>query len=498
MHNSLPESHLENITLPDESQGGSEVSGAINLKNRPWLQVYVSNITEDVSDLIENMLPKQRRHEIRENALTADRDVAMLVGNGEQVLILPVKPDDLFLKHLDEVVRPVKRWILVPSKNTGYTSTDAKNDPKIISKLIKLGEKYRFRMVSYSASSEFFKLVQHLQSKGLEIVTPEAPESDKREVVDRFGSKTGLRQFYESNASFFGAVMISPGKVCSDHLEAASEAAKIYTRTGGVVLKIPKGHSGVGVMIIKKNSLPAGLRASRQAILEKLQVQPYWQKFPICVEELIKIDTKIAGGNPNVECLVTDKGEVKFLYYCGMRISGDGTFQGIEIGRNVVPSKLMTQLQKAGKFLGKSYYQAGYRGYFDVDCLVDRAGHLFMSESNVRRTGGTHVYHLATAILGKNCFKQYYILSNNYFSLPKWSAMVKKYPNLKEQGGGWTFVQAAALLQPILFDPVHRRGLIIAAANTLQMNKLTYVIIGHHRDDALAIEQKLKKLVGVS
>ena len=54
--------------------------------------------------------------------------------------------------------------------------------------------------------------------------------------------------------------------------------------------------------------------------------------------------------------------------------------------------------------MGEQYAKAGYRGYYDVDFIAGRGGELFITESNVRRTGGTHVYAVASRLFGKRVY----------------------------------------------------------------------------------------------
>jgi hypothetical protein len=164
-----------------------------------------------------------------------------------------------------------------------------------------------------------------------------------------------------------------------------------------------------------------------------------------------------------------------------MRVSREGVFKGIEIHRNVLPENVRAQLLTYGETIGKTYAAAGYRGYFEVDCVYTKDKRLLITESNVRRTGGTHVYHTAKRLVGPDFMDQAYILSNNAYPL----AAAREL----------TFQDVYNKLQPILFSPETKDGLVIASINGLKYNTFAYIIIGHDKETAYKIEAEMERLL---
>jgi len=247
------------------------------------------------------------------------------------------------------------------------------------------------------------------------------------------------------------------------------------------VIKTNKGHSGMGVLLYRKGDLPKKYQGCFKKIVEVFGKDSYWKKFPIVVESLVIPNPRIGGGFPNAEFLIKKNGEVKLLYYCGMRVSKEGVFGGVEINEEVLPRRVASRITDIGYLIGEQYAHDGYRGYFDIDFIAGKRGNIFVNESNVRVTGGTHVYQAAIELAGRNFMKKSYVLSDNVFEIPG-----KKI---------FSFNKLHKLMEPLLFDRKTKEGLVIASSNLLLQGKLAYIIFGKNKKRALAIEEEMKRLL---
>lgn len=446
-------------------------------------QVYVSNLSEDVWEFITSLSTPTKKYEVNENAFLSDRDIFCLDPKKRSILIVPIALDPAFLKYYQGLLHNQLVEIWVPAKHSGEICHDIQADPQLWKKLLQLSKSETIELKSYSASREFFALLKALREKGAKVETSESPVPENAWVVDFFGSKTGIRQLVQqiqANARKRSTWM-SPGYISSNCANTAAMAADFYIKHNGVVIKTNKAHSGAGVMIVHPNQLPHEYFACSSYFLELFAKEKYWQQFPSVVEEYLHADTSMGGGNPNGEFLITPDGKVKFLYSCGLRVTKEGVFKGIEIGPNIFPKAILNRILVFGKEIGKALSQSGYRGYFDIDCVYTKTGKLFLAESNVRRTGGTHVYHAAHQLLGRNSQKHAFILSNNTYALPAEKT--------------FTFSQTQDSLEPLLFSRKKKEGVILVAANILKQNKLSYIVIGKDKKSALAIETKMEKLL---
>jgi hypothetical protein len=189
----------------------------------------------------------------------------------------------------------------------------------------------------------------------------------------------------------------------------------------------------------------------------------------------------IGGGSPNVEFKIAKSGRIDFLYFCSSRVTKEGVFKGVEINDDVIPEKQATQIMDTGFYIAERYTAAGYRGYFDVDFTAGKNGKIYVNESNVRRTGGTHVYHTAETLFGEDFIYDVYTLSNNLYALP--------------DGYKPVFTELLEKMAPVLFDKKTGEGMVIVSENVLAMGYLGYIIFGKTRKRAIEIEERMKELL---
>jgi len=445
--------------------------------------VRIFNLSEDVWPFIETMGNKKARmSEIEENANLADRDLFSMAEEFEFTFITPKKLDPRFVDYFIKVCMMREMEVLVPKKSSGLICEDILLDKVIMKRLLELGKSCKRLVLSaYSTSPYFLHLVSELRKNGVDVRTPEAPDEANAWTVNFYGSKSGIRQLTQINGAIRADLKMPNGVVSSGVLDSARIAANKYIKEDGVVIKTNKGHSGMGVLIFRKGDLPKKYRECQKKIVEIFNGDNYWEKFPIVVESLVKPNPRIGGGFPNAEFLIKKDGEVKLLYYCGMRVDDKGVFGGVEIGEEVLPRRVTSRITDIGYLIGEQYAEDGYRGFFDIDFIAGKGGEIFVNESNVRVTGGTHVYQAAVELAGREFMKKVYVLSNNNYAISN--------KNI------FTFDKLHKLMKPILFDRKTREGLVIASSNLLAMRKLAYIIFGKNKRRALAIEAEMKRLL---
>lgn len=447
--------------------------------------VYISNLSEDVWPFISNISDSQaRENEIEENAYLSDRNLFSLVGEDRIVLITPAKISPEFIEYFKSLFGKKKQIeIIVPSFHSGKICEDIIKDEKVVNDLIRIANSVKkLTLISYTNSPYFFNLIRFLKSRGIEVYTPEAPSEEDAWTVNFFGSKSGIRQVAQMGSAKEPDLIMPEGVIVSGIADAAKIAAKKYIKENGVVIKTNKGHAGMGLMIFRPGDLPASYEEANAEILKRMQEDAYWEKFPIIIESLVRVNQNMAGGFPNVEFKIQKSGKIEFLYFGGMRITKDGVFKGMEINDSVLDDRIETQMIDTGFYIAEQYAANGYRGYFDVDFIAGKNGKLYVTESNVRMTGGTHVHAIAEALFDKDYIYDTYIISNNIYSLPK-------------KGKKYDFAYVKEALKPILFNKKTKEGLIVAFENLLKQNKLGYVIFGKNKKRALEIESKMEALL---
>lgn len=440
------------------------------------LQIYISNLSEDVWPFISQMPAKVRQDEIAENASLSDRDLFSFAGQNNIIVILPQKIEPSFVNYFQELFGNKNFHILTPKNHSGETSHDLWQDKQLLSQIEKISANHSpINLVSYSASSQFYELLNKLKTLHQTIANPESPKETDSWTVNFFGSKSGIHQLANTLD-----LIASPAFVVSGVSIAAKIAANFYLNHRGVVIKTNKGHSGAGIVMFRHQELPSDNQDRIKTISKELKAN-YWQKFPIVIEKFIPADPSIGGGFPNAEFKILSNGQVKLLYHCGMRVTRDGVFKGVEINQQVLSTKIISQIVNTGFIIGEKMAEFGYRGYFDVDFVAGKDKKMYLTESNVRRTGGTHVYHTAKALFGDKFLHQTYVLSQNMFALPKPKHLV--------------FTTLLQTLKPILFNKKSKEGLVITSANLLSQNKFGYIIFARNKARALQLEKNMETLL---
>ncbi len=441
------------------------------------LHIHVSNISEDVWDFITTLPKEKKEFEIRENAELSDRDLFCFLKKENLIVIMPKSIDEDFLHSFERQFPRKYLQVLYPKKHTGALSTDVVNDSKLFTLLLNTIQKFdKVEMTSYSSTPQFQQLKEAVLQQANNVSFPETPQDTW--MVEYFGTKAGFRQ-NQYNQKGKKQFPMCEGVSLMGVTSASQAAAYLYKQFPGVVIKTNKGHAGMGVLILQKGDLDEKKDLAQQ-IAAKMTEQ-YWQIFPIVIEEFVPCDHAIGGGFPNAECFVRADGKTEYLYSCGMRVNAHGEFKGVEIGKGAMKPADEKKLEIYGKRLGSMYTETGYIGYFDVDCLAAKDGTIFVSESNVRRTGGTHVYLCAVDLFGKKFASKTYALSNNLYVIQD------KKPR--------TFLQLEKTLQPILFSSSTNEGVLIVAANLLHRGVFGYIIFAQNKKKAYSIEEKMERLL---
>lgn len=445
--------------------------------------IYFFNMSEDVWPFIQMISdPAAKKAEIEENANLSDRELFSIAKINNPIFIGPKPIQADFLNYFLDLVKIKNLQIFTPQKHSGELCSDCLDDPVLFKKLVEIGKSVkRLILVPYSSTFQFYELIDALKKEGITIYTPESPDEEDAWTVNFFGSKSGIRQLSQIGAAEEPDLLISDGLICVGIIDAARIAANKYLKEDGVVIKTNKGHSGAGVLIFRENDLPHTYKECEEAIYEILKKDSYWNAFPIIIESLVNVNPFIGGGFPNVEFRIKRNGEINFLYSCGIRVTKDGVFHGVEINKDVINDRINTRLIDTGYYVGEQLSAAGYRGSYDLDFIAGRNNQIYVTESNVRRTGGTFSYEATSLLIGKNFMIDAYTLTNTAYQL-SFSRPI-------------TFIALFERLKSILYNHQNKEGVVIASANLLAQNKLAYIIFGKNKKRALFIEDTLHQLL---
>ena len=163
--------------------------------------------------------------------------------------------------------------------------------------------------------------------------------------------------------------------------------------------------------------------------------------------------------------------------FAGTAIS---SFGGVTIGKDILGKKETKELTRLGKIVGKKYWEMGYRGYFDIDVVVEKdTKQIYLIETNARRTGGTHVYDIAKKLFGSGWEQNNFLISNDQFCYGK------KVMSPKD-----IFDKCKDLLYPI---DNHKSGIIITLIDE-KRPAFGFVVGGRNKVECLKMYKELIKL----
>lgn len=439
-----------------------------------YQSMFIGNIAEVAKPLVELMQARGREHEVFEDHALGDR--FMFATGDNRILITPLPIDKAFWKDTEERIS-LKNWVNYSPGILSDSVCQAIIDDKVLLKKVMeaVEENPEIEVMAYTATDEFIGLVKFLRGKGLKFKTPEMPLEGAEWTEKFFGSKAGFRQ----TVNQIRMTEMPEGMVCYNGEEILGWAKYILDKYEGVVLKTNRGLAGAGLRILRKKEI--GERDLKEVVNEILVSEPYWMKEPVIVEAMVEADLMAAGGNPNVELKIAGN-KVEKLYFCGMRVTREGVFKGVEIGKGVAPKAMEELLYKWGIMWGEYLKNAGYRGFYDMDCIAGTDNKIWPLESNTRRTGGTHLYELGVRLFGKDFAENNYVAGNNIAEAPKFYN--KNFETLKTELGD-------------LFYPMKgkKEGVIVTVCSLLVEGKIGYGVVGADKKRVEEVEKEFLKRI---
>lgn len=440
--------------------------------------IFFANLSETALSLAHLMSEKNRKMEIDEDHALCERFI--FSKGDDRVLITPLPVNPVMKAHVSEIMGFNNILNLSPSNIGESLSESVLKDRNLLRKLEKIiGDNPGIDIVAYVSSEEFMRVVTYLKSRKLKFVTSEIPEPENNWTVAFFDSKAGFRQLTTFMDN--GFPKMPKGIVCDSIEEIIGSVRYFFNNGMNCVMKANRGLAGAGLRIMKRRDFAK--KNLRQELEKIFKENPFWSGDIVVVEEYIDPNFLIGGGAPNIELKVS-KDRVRSLYCCSMRVNDQGVFQGIEIGKGTYSKYMEKKLIRHGITFGKLLKKFSYNGHFEIDFVAGKDNRLYPIESNVRRTGGTHIYDAAKRLLGKNFEKDYYLTSMDFQDAPKLKG--RSYGQMKE------------LVRDLLY-PLNgkKEGVVVTIFNHLYVKwgKIGYFVVSSDKKSAYAIENAFIKRV---
>lgn len=294
------------------------------------------------------------------------------------------------------------------------------------------------------------------------------PDRALREVLYSLNTKSGFREVAEELG-----LRVVPGVYCEGQRALATAVEKMLENTCGVIVKYDRSSNGYGHMVIRRKDVTLqNLYGYLDARTASFSEQPH----NFTVETLMPFISV-----PSIE-MVIDDASVRCLYPCEQRCL-NSSFVGMVTPPFNLSSEIKHELLCAGRLFGEYVRDLGFRGVCDVDAGVIPDGTLYVTETNLRRTGGTYLDTLVRRLIGVD-----------YQETHVWCADARTGAIERDFFKGWSAIRDAGLA----FDPIAGRGVILTADTLAIDQKWRYLVVAPAIEEATDIEAKLEEALLLS
>ncbi|MFG2334990.1 GNAT family N-acetyltransferase [Streptomyces yangpuensis] len=208
----------------------------------------------------------------------------------------------------------------------------------------------------------------------------------------RYESKAAAHGLFERILADGG----HPGIVLPSQVRAATRwaaARLLAARAGagkGTVLKSEHGVGGSGTTVVTAGQVRAA--GGARAVLRRLP------RGPLLVEEFVEGPADPGAVRDLTYDGFVDRGGVVHEVGAALMDVTEGAYRGATVGPGAVPERAEKPLLAFGAAVGRELAACGYRGWFDVDFVVDGEGRLAPTETNLRLTGPAIAFMVAARL----------------------------------------------------------------------------------------------------
>lgn len=398
----------------------------------------------------------------------------------DDVLVLPVTPEDAFLHYVTALTRTQCESLrVVTPQGWAVDSTltpDILNDPRLLTAIREaIGGRAITGILALWPDTAVAKLSRSL---GIQSVMPGYG------FVDQAGGVlANSKSFFRAIANGVG-VPIPEGAVCTSPKTA--ETAILDLLGGGPVIvkhDYLSGGRGNEILSTEEGVRPIGARRTVK-VSGQADVKRYLQD---------RWDWLSAGGRgrPIAERYFRDS-SAYFAEYAvmddGVHLAGDGEMISAPyaIGQ-VMPAiglepQVLDEVCDGSRRLAEAMRAIGYRGMLSPDAIVTPQREIFFTEFNGRMTGSTHIYEgIGKRVVGQGYGKDRVILE-------------RAWPE------GWSVESFASAIERVSavgldYDPVSRTGVVWTNAFD-NVKGVMYCIVAEDLDAAWVRDRQLKSVFG--
>lgn len=372
-------------------------------------------IFSNIAEAFENTINKIKNSKQKKDRIAIEHnlcDRTLLWEGDNKLVITPFEiPKNIF--NLNKTILGFKNVKnLFPDKIDISLSDATRKDKAMLKNLCDIiAENPGVRISPYCVTEKFIDLIEYLKFKGLVFSVLEIPKEESRWLVMYLDSKIGSRAEIGRIKSV--SKNVPEGIICKNEKEVIKVAIWFYKNGCSCALKSNFGESGWGTLFIKKEDFKNEIEIEKY-IKKEFKIDAIWKNELTLVEEYVTTNKKLFNSSPSSELFLSDKG-AEITYLCDQVMGNKGDFLGVALGKNLLNKKVDIEIRKISLEIGKRFWKLGYRGFFDIDFMLSNDNVACIIETNMRRTGGTHVYDFAKTLFGSNWEEKCFILSQDSF-----------------------------------------------------------------------------------
>lgn len=458
------------------------------LKNPPKT-IFVANGREFFSP-IDKFVPQAHQDEF----VQTDRDETdpMIFELGDDKIMFV--PQSIDPEYIDDVVNLFGfkniSIIQIPESGSGL-SKDILSDRDTYGMIQQtISRDPNIEVIPWGHTAQFQELHGSLLQQGMIFKSPETPLENSLWHPDYANTKLGTREILKRVQIAHPELRmnIPEGFPCAD-IDLALQVAKYFVGSGkGLVLKANLGAAGIGVFVFSPKEYNLTSPDGWNAMESKIRENGLIQNGPIVVEEYIEPDFNQRGVFPSVDSMVLPDGTVKIQAVSTMGIHRSGEeveFYGSTIGHGLFTEEQHLYMRNINRAVGEEHGKIGYRGWYDTDFILSTDGKLYLTETNVRRTGTSYMVALAEHLFGPDWENNMAMIANDKYIRSHLAGL--SHNNLK--------VIISELLYPMNGE---QRGIVLTQSmrTMLGRGKFAYASIGKTQEDAGLIEKQLEEILG--
>lgn len=439
-------------------------------------------ITANIAEVFETSINKISSPEERDSRILIEHNLcnrSLLWEGDDKVVITPYPIDKDLFEHNRNVLGYRNVSNLFPERVGVSLSKAIIEDPILLQQVIEIIRNNPGINISpYCVTEKFFSLVNLLRKEGLSFIITERPAKQANWLVQYLDSKVGSR--IEIGKISNPQIEIPESFPCRTKEEAINVARWFYTHGRSSVIKTNFGESGWGLVMLRKIQFKS-MRDLVLYINKEFRKTQIWDNDLILVEEFIEPIEESKTQSPSSELFLSAE-KTTITYICNQVLGANGTFFGVAIGKGIMDQELSNRIHCISTNIGNRFRQLGYRGFFDIDFVHSQQGNLYIIETNMRRTGGTHVYDTVKFLIGDKWEQRSYALSNDDFTY-----------GISNLSTSEILTKLSDILYPIQGG---KEGILLSIINRRQPH-LGFIIIGETRERVLGIHTKLIEKFGL-